>query len=387
MSAAPGLILAVDLLRPPLTGVGRYTFELVRGLQAHPEAPATRFLRNGRWICDPLAGAEAAAPTGPGARLRARWAAHPLAARLHRQIQHRRARRALQGMEDHLYHAPSLYLPPFGGASVVTLHDLSVLHHPHCHPAGRVQVVARELPRTLDRAHHLITVTEAVRRELIMDHGVPPGRITAIHNGVDPGFHPRPAQALAPVMAAHGLRPGGYILCVATLEPRKNIPRLIQAHGRLPEPLRRHHPLVLAGAHGWNSEGIATAIRDAARQGRVHHLRYVPQDHLPALYAGAALMAYPSLYEGFGLPVLEAMACGTPVVTSTDPALVEVAGGAALHVSPHDTTALGAALERALEDRTWRQAARQRGLARARQLTWSRCVERTVALYHTLMPR
>ncbi|SFM64320.1 alpha-1,3-rhamnosyl/mannosyltransferase [Ectothiorhodospira mobilis] len=374
------IILAVDALRPPLTGIGRYTLELIKGLEQHPDRPSMRYFARGRWFTDPLTPLHAT-QGGVAAPLRAALTrSRIVAGAYHHLAPHYYAWR-LRGQEDALYHSPNFYMPPFRGRRVVTIHDLSTYLYPECHPPHRVRMMARELPRALEQADHIITVTEAVRRELILDHGVPPGRITAIHNGVDPGFHPRPPQALAPVMAAHGLRSGGYILCVATIEPRKNIRRLIQAHQALPTALRQAYPLVLVGGEGWNSQDIHQQIHAATTRGHVRYLRYVPEDHLPALYAGAFLMAYPSLYEGFGLPVLEAMASGTPVVASTCPSLMEVSNGAALHPDPLSVQALTQALQQGLEDAPWRRQAREKGLQRAATLTWDACVQRTLDLY------
>ena len=211
-------------------------------------------------------------------------------------------------------------------------------------------------------------------------------KVEAIPLGVDAAFAPQAPEALAPTLERLGLQPGAYLLCVATLEPRKNISRLIDAFLGLPAPVRTRYPLVLAGAPGWHGEALAERIRDLPRGGQVVQLGYVAQADLPALYAGARLFAFPALYEGFGLPVLEAMASGVPVVTSNCSSLPEVAGDAALLVNPEDTDALRLALAQGLEDDAWRSAARERGLARAAQRSWAQCVARTLALYRSLTP-
>jgi alpha-1,3-rhamnosyl/mannosyltransferase len=204
---------------------------------------------------------------------------------------------------------------------------------------------------------------------------------------VDAAFRPRDAQQLQPVLSRHGLQAGGYTLSVATLEPRKKLDRLIAAYSRLPDSLRRQYPLVLTGSAGWLNGRIRQAIDRGRTEGWLHYLGYVPQDDLPALYAGARALALISIYEGFGLPVLEAMASGTPVLTSNVSSLPEVAGGAALLVDPDDLPAVSGQLERLLTDEPWRASAVAAGLQRARQFTWERCVQRTVEVYASAQQR
>jgi len=380
------IILAVDAIHPPLTGIGRYALELARGLRARPDRVDLRYFAFGRWIEDPEAALAAPSePSPPPASrrlsLRARLAAQHWAVVLYRHLTPPLYRVRLRLCRDHLFHSPNYFLPPFGGPSVATIHDLSIQREPRWHPAARVALMEAELPRTLERATHLITDSESVRREVMNEFGWPAERISAIPLGVDPLFHPRAPESLRPILARHGLEPGAYVLCVATIEPRKNLERLLEAHAALPVALRGRFPLVLAGARGWNSEALHARIRAAQARGEVRYLDYVPQGDLPALYAGCALFAFPSLYEGFGLPLLEAMASGVPTISSTCAALTELSAGAALQVEALDTGALAEALRRGLEDEPWRQASIRDGLSRARTFRWETCVERTLACY------
>jgi glycosyltransferase involved in cell wall biosynthesis len=182
------------------------------------------------------------------------------------------------------------------------------------HPPASRRYFEHAFERSLRRADALITDSEAVRQELIADFAVAPERVTAIHLGVDPTFRPRAAEELRPALARHSLQPGGYLLSVATLEPRKKLDRLVAAYAELPETLRRQYPLVLTGAPGWLEGPIRTAIERGHAAGWLRFLGYVPEDELPLVYAGARALAMISVYEGFGLPVLEAMASGLPVV-------------------------------------------------------------------------
>jgi glycosyltransferase involved in cell wall biosynthesis len=372
------LILNVDALTPPLTGIGHYTLRLARGLRNHPAISELRYFAGWRWVSDPEAASVATRPIAVARR----WVPFkPAAAIAYGWLQQYLFRRQTGRLSDFLVHAPNYILPPWAGPSVATLHDLSHLHYPQHHPRERIRYLERYLPPTLDRASRLIAVSEFVRQEIHQHLSVPLARIVTVHNGVDAAFHPRPAHDTAPVLARHGLEPGGYLLSVATLEPRKNLIRLAQAHSRLPVGLCAMKPLVLIGASGWLTEELERYLEPLERADHVRRLGYVPQTDLPLLYAGAFAFAYPSLYEGFGLPVLEAMASGVPVLTSDRSSLPEVVGEAAILVNPEDVEAITAGLERVLTDTDWRFVAIQRGLQQAQCFSWERCIEETVAVY------
>jgi alpha-1,3-rhamnosyl/mannosyltransferase len=264
---------------------------------------------------------------------------------------------------------------------VATVHDLSIYRFPETHPSARRRYFELAFERSLRRADALITDSEAVRQELIADFSVPPERVTAIHLGVDATFHPRTANELRPTLSRHGLQPDGYLLSVATIEPRKKLDRLIAAYGELPETLRRRYPLVLTGAPGWLDGPIRAAIERGRSAGWLRFLGYVPEAELPLVYAGARALAMISVYEGFGLPVLEAMASGVPVLTSNLSCLPEVAGGAALLVDPDDVGAVSRMVERVLTDDVWRGQARATGQRRAALLTWERCALQTTTVF------
>lgn len=376
------VILPVDLIRYPLTGIGRYVFELASALPVHGQIERLRLLAGQRFV-EAVPRADARSGAGHGLKRLAQQSRLliELYARLGPWLRSRR----LQGLEDHLYHGPNFFLPRFAGPCVATFHDLSAFHWPECHDPRRLGYLQREMSASLVRASALITDSEFTCRELLAFSALPAERIHAVPLACSPAFRPREAQSLRPVLADHGLEPGAYSLYVGTIEPRKNLTRLLAAYARLPAALRQRWPLVLSGYRGWCSEGIHAQIARGEREGWVRYLGFVPGDDLPLLFAGARLFAFPSLYEGFGLPVLEAMASGVPVVCSDSASLPEVAGEAALLCHAEDDQQLTRNLQRALEDEAWREAATARGLARAADFSWQRCAEQTAAVYRRVM--
>lgn len=376
------VILNVDAISAPLTGIGRYALELARGLAVHPEVAALRLYSAYRWVDDP---ALALSANRGIATLRRRVPFKSAALEAYTQVRSALFRLHTRHLREWLLHTPNYVLMPFAGPAVTTVHDLSWLHYPHAHPLERVRFLDRHLPRTLEQARLVLTDSQFVAAEIAARLGVPPARLRVVPLGVDAAFHPRAAVELAPVLARHGLADTAYLLVVATQEPRKNLARLAAAYARLPAAHRARHPLVIAGDRGWRNAGLRQALAPLEARGELRRLGYVQEADLPALYAGAHAFAFPSLYEGFGLPVLEALASGVPVLTSDASSLPEIArdayGPLALLVDPLDEDALHAGLLRLLEDDAWRAAARLRGPAHAAAFTWARCVTGTVAAY------
>jgi alpha-1,3-rhamnosyl/mannosyltransferase len=356
--------LEVDALGPELGGIGRYTWELCRQLPAHPEIDQLSFYGRGRFLNDPAL----------------LLSDSPLAKRSYferfvgRRLKPRR-------WKTNLVHGPNYFLPKQAETGIITVHDLSVRKFPETHPIERVRQFEDRLEESLGRACHIITDTETVRQELISEMTVPEQKVTAVPLGVDPRFRPRSMEQLTPVLDGFGLRAGGYALCVSTIEPRKKIAELLDVWRSLPAALRDSVPLVLIGGQGWRSEEIHRQIEAASGQGWLRHLGYVPEEQLPALWSGALLSVYPSIYEGFGLPAAEAMASGVPLIVADRSCLPEVCGDAAAYVDPDDIDEFRKVVHEALQDQEWRRSARQRGLARASQYNWAACVDATVAVY------
>ena len=360
------LILSVDALTPPLSGIGRYTWELASRIGQVQGVEKIRFFRGGRWVDD------------PAALLKKASRGHRYRFKFPRWAKDWYWQRACRGQ---VFHAPNYFLPHYVENGVATIHDLSVLKFPETHPVERVRQFEKSFRQTLDVAAHLITDSESTRMEVIEFLGWPSEKITAVHLGVSSRFVPGSTAALLPTSHRYGLNPGGYSLCVSTIEPRKRIDSLLTAYSCLPEKLRVAYPLILVGGAGWHSEHLHQAINAGQSAGWIRYLGFVPEDDLPALYAGARLFVYPSSYEGFGLPVAEAMASGVPVVTSDCSCLPEITSGAAKMVDPDDVENLIATIKDALTDTAWRQEAIAKGLQVAGRYNWDECVRRTVEVY------
>ncbi len=280
-----------------------------------------------------------------------------------------------------IVHGPNYFLPSFAESGIITVHDLSVFRYPETHPIDRIKAFEREFKRSLARATHVITDTQTVRAELIDMFATDADRVTAVPLGVNASFRRPSEHELAAGLASLGLSPGGYGLCVSTLEPRKKILELLDAWRGLPRAMRDLYPLVLCGGAGWRNDTLKQAVEQAAREGWLRHLGFVEEAMLPTLYAGARIFVYPSIYEGFGLPPLEAMACGAPVMVSAIPCLSEVCGPAARYFDPDDAAAFAHAIEHNLTDTAWQASAGDMGVERAALYHWDRCIEETLSVY------
>lgn len=376
------VVLDVDPISPPLTGIGRYTLELARGLRADHRVRELRMFCRGRWIEDPERLLEAGSAA---AAIRRAVPFRSLARTIYRSLNGRRFGSQMAKLPDCVYHSPNYTLMPYNGPSVVTVHDLSIVRHPEFHPRERVEFLSRELPKALSQAACVLTDSDFVRTELAEIYGLPASRSRTVYLGVDTNFVPVIRSEAEPVLQRLGLRHSSYLLSVATVEPRKNLFRLIRAFAALPASTRQAFPLVLAGARGWGESSLRAEIEPLVNSGEAVVLGYVQQTDLPSLYSGAAAFLYPSLYEGFGLPALEAMACGTAVIAAGTTSLPEVVGEAARLVDPLSIDSIRDAISSLLSDDAARASLARRGLAQAGRFSWARCVEQTVDAYSSVL--
>ncbi len=365
-------------------GIGRYTRELVSALLALDDRhdytifAATGALPEARWLAEverlrTIHSRQLAIRTVP---ISDDWMA---------RLWHRlRLPVPIELITGHLdaFYSPDFTLPPTrrGTRTLLTVHDLSFLRHPDTFVPTLRRYLAHVVPRSIEHADIVLADSVHTRSDLVSLLAVPGEKVEVIYPGVDARFRPDSATATDRAQHSHNALADDlrscydvddtpYVLSVGTLQPRKNYVRLIEAFGRTRRRLRGDLQLLIAGSRGWLCEDV---FSEADRHEHVRLLGFVEDEHLPDLYRGAALFALPSLYEGFGLPALEAMACGTPVVCSNTSSLPEVTGDAALLVDPWDVEALGVAMERALTDPELRRGMIDRGLQRASRFAWPR---------------
>lgn len=375
------LILSVEAVRFPLTGIGRYTWELARHLSLQADVESLLYFTGTDFIKDlPIAGEQ----SNQQHKLKRLLQKSRVVNKVYRLLMPKVKKQVLKGKEDYLYHGPNFFVPPFAGKKIATFHDLSPFTWPECHPPQRVEHAQKEAPKTLETADALIVDAEYIRQELASYFSYPVDKIFTVPLAASEEFRPYSESETLPILAHYGLLHNQYTFFAGTIEPRKNIMTLMDAYEQLPQALRQRFPLVLSGYEGWRSEAIHQRIDQASRSGWLKYLGFTSAEHLPALYAGARLFAFPSLYEGFGLPILEAMSSGVPVICSNSSTLPEVAGDAALMAAPLDVDAWTQLLHQGLTDEAWRQEARVRGHLRAAQFSWARCAAQTMAVYQAV---
>lgn len=381
-------------------GIGRYTRELVRALAAldrdneYVLFVAIGGLRSLEGSGQPFSVAQFASTWPPNFRIRSvPLSDHRLVVLWHR-LRLPLPVDLVTGPVD-VFHSPDFTLPPLRhGKTVLTVHDLSFIRYPETADAGLRAYLNRAVPRSVARADLVLADSRSTRDDLVELFGTDAARIQVLYPGVESRFHPIADKDHDPIACdgtgldqireRYGLH-FPFILSVGTLQPRKNYIRLIEAFGQMKDMAAgddvRRMRLVIVGGKGWLYEEIFARVEALGLTDAVLFLGRLADEDLPALYNLADLFVFPSLYEGFGLPVLEAMACGVPVVCSTASSLPEVIGDAGLMVDPHDVEGLAVAMARVIADRALRARMVEKGLARARRFTWTAAAERLLDIY------
>lgn len=285
-----------------------------------------------------------------------------------------------------LFHSPDFVLPPVSGRipTLLTVHDLSFVHFPHVYTTTLVSYLNRVVPWSVRRATHVLADSVATKQDLIEIWNVPEKKITVLYSGVDADFAPVDDEnRLVAVREKYALGQAPYIFTVGTIQPRKNYQMLIQAFAKVAQT--QEHNLVIAGGKGWLYDEILAEVHAQNLVGRVLFTGFVDDVDLPTLYSGASLFVFPSLYEGFGLPLLEAMSCGVPVISSDASCLPEVAGRAAVLLPPHKTAAWTEAMEALLNSPVDRAQLVASGYAQAKQFSWEKSAQQLLHIYGRLL--
>ncbi len=283
-----------------------------------------------------------------------------------------------------LLHSPD-FIPPFkrNCKSVITIHDLAFLLYPHFLTKESARYYG-QVDQAWRKTDHIIAVSEATKQDSIKMLGVPEKKITVIHEAANPIYRQVPPEEAQQQVKEKYKLDKDYILFVSTIEPRKNLPGLLQTYRRLRDEYKRDEILVLAGSKGWLWEEVYETVAKLDLEKHVAFLGRVPSEDLLYLYNAARLLVHPSFYEGFGLTPLEAMTCGTPVIVSNTSALPELVGDAALMINPHDIDGLTVAMWRVLTEEELRQDLICKGLKRATKFSWQEAAKRTLEVYHKI---
>jgi glycosyltransferase involved in cell wall biosynthesis len=369
-------------LLSPLTGIGQYSLQLAHGLALAKDVDAD-FFYGAFWNkgvrAEPMHGTQHLLP----------WIRTyvPHSYELRRFLQNRRFKSHTGSRKFDLYHEPNILPLPFDGTTVVTVHDLSWIRYPETHPVERVKAMEKYFHRGLKQATLLLTDSNFVKQELIDVFGITPHSICVIPLGVETIFHPYNAIETQQVLNKYQLTYGNYLLAVGTLEPRKNLELAICSFLLLPKCTRKKYPLVLAGMKGWLNSRLEQLIEPLIHAGEIHRLGYIPRAELALVVAGANLMIYPSLYEGFGLPPLESMACGVPVIASNTSSLPEVVGDAGVLIDPNNAEALTEAILTLIDDPERRSQLSKKSIQKSKEFSWEKCVDSTIKAYREAVSR
>lgn len=367
---------AVPLLSP-LTGIGQYTLQLLQGLDAQKDMRVHKFYAS-KWSDEtrlkPLAG---------GAQF---WKTLikkclPNSYQYARAAQQKVFSKGVAKFKPDLYHEPNYLAFEFDGPTVITVHDLSWIRHPQHHPIERVQAMNQYFEPALRRASRIITDSAFVKQEVIDVFGLNPDIIHPVYLGVESQFRPHTPEETQATLVKHGLQHQQYLLAVGTLEPRKNMEMVLQSFMAMPKAERQRHPLVLVGMTGWHASPLEQRMRPLLAAGEIIQLGYLSRQELIHVTASASAMVYPSLYEGFGLPPLEAMACGVPVIASNVTSLPEVVGDTGILIDPHNPEQLSQAMLTLTQAPELRHAYAQQAIARSSQFSWAKCHQETIGVY------
>lgn len=376
------LKLAIDAtpLLLPKTGIGNYTSKLIQTLGSSNYPVELNLFYGWKWSRE----VKHAPDPNFDAAVKIFKRGVPKAYRVGAFLKQQVFNYGVKKWRPDVLHGPNYIAPNFDGPTVITVHDLSYLRYPETLPADRLAWLDRYLPKSIEGAVKIITVSEFVKREIMSCLSVPGEKIVVTYNGVDSVYRPLSYQELHQQLGHFDLKPHQYILSVGTIEPRKNLGTLITAYSRLQAKIRERYPLVLVGMMGWKESSLMNTIEPLRQSGQIRVLGYVPHESLPALYGGARVFAYPSFYEGFGMPVSEAMACGTPVIASDCASIPEVVGKAGILLNPNDIDEWSVALSEIIDNNEKYELLKVQGLERASFFSWEKAAEKTYQVYRQI---
>lgn len=373
------IIISTDSIKFPVTGIGRYALELINNLKANPEIDAIKYL-SGFKVVDDLP-TLVNSPSISASKLKKQLRNSRLVSDIYRLTVPALKSYALKSYTDYIFHSPNYYIPPGHKKSCATFHDLSIFHFPEYHPKGRVHLMKKELHSSVSRAKVLITDSNFTKNEVSDFFNFDPERIVVAPLASSGDFLPRKENQCQQVLERYGLAYGQFTFFAGTIEPRKNIKNLLLAYQKLPLEMSLRFPLVISGYQGWESEELHRLFDIGSQRGWIKYLGYTDQQSLSVLFSACRAFLFPSRYEGFGLPILEAMAAGTPVITSNVSSLPEVAGDAGLMVDPDDVDQLTQYISDIILNDSLRAELIDRGFLQNAKFSWVNCARETIKAY------
>lgn len=389
------LLVNVAPLIPPRTGIGRYTEQILLHLLENDNVGRIAGFTGGQFyeqqqlkkLLYQLENQQNKSPeryVSVIEQLKQVVKKIPASVLIKRKIQDALLNKKFKHYKNYIYWEPNYILRPFDGYTATTIHDLSHIHYPQFHPQSRVKWLNDKLPETLERASVLIAVSEFSKQEIVEIFGVKPELIQIVSPAVSSDFHQSATLLEQQELKQKYNLPENFILSVATLEPRKNIIALIQAFSRLDKSLRKQYPLVLAGCNGWLSDELNKYAIPLIQKKELIRLGYVAQQDLPILHQAATLFVYISLYEGFGMPIAEAMASGTAVLTSSQASMPEVASGSAQLVNPRDVEQVSIEIQELLENTEKRKRLECQGKVISQTYTWEKSAKKLMRVFNNI---
>ncbi|MEZ9442631.1 glycosyltransferase family 4 protein [Vibrio sp. 10N.222.54.F12] len=384
------LLINVSPIRMPLTGIGYYTLNILSELLSHDIDVVG--IRNGKLLtrdalsdlayCFHFPSSDQSAPSPKKRLLVELLRSVPGIYQLKSYLLSFRAQQQLKTLanQGYVYFEPSFVPFNYSGTTITTVHDLSFLSHPSFHPATRVSYLKDKMQGTIARSDHIVVDSDFILDELHDFFPSSKSKSSTLYLGVSGGFKAHSKKECDILLKSLEIEHDKFLLSVATLEPRKNLNKLIDAFKLLPDSVRKLHPLVLVGDQGWKNAELMDNAKDLVERGQIIFTGYVADDDLKRLYASAGAFIYPSLYEGFGLPVIEAMASGAPVITSNVGATAEVAANGALLVDPSSEVSISNAILELIRDPERKAKLVECGIKRASGFKWSHTVDQLLKI-------
>ena len=380
------VVVNVSSISPPLAGIGRYSRYLLESLMTsdlvtHIEGITPyrtldqSAIKQQLLMCDdftnnPQTTSTTSTTSNIKRAIKRRLQDSLAAYQTRRLIEHSVLKLRANYDADSVYWDPGFLRLPINLPSITTVYDLSHIAYPECHPRARVEFLDRQLAKSIDQSQHIVTISEFSKQEIITTFGIDENKISLVPPGVSDAFRQTPSvSSLLNVQKNYSL-PEQFILSICTLEPRKNLISLINAFRLLPKTMRQAYPLVLVGHRGWHNSEMDKLLDTMERSGEAVLVGYVSQHDLPVFYRLATMLVYVSLYEGYGMPIAEAMTSGTAVITSNCSSMPEVANGACLLVEPLDETMISQAMQELIENDKLRHDNIELGLMKAMNYTW-----------------